>query len=280
MKIGFYCLNIWDEKVNFGLIFYRKIAFKKQDFMRNISLLFVLILFFACGNEGEEHMVFIEGGSFEMGNNNSPESSPQHKVDVADFYISKYEVTQEEWVELMDTLPVPKQLICKGCPIQFVSWDDVQEYIKRLNKKTGEKYRLPTESEWEYAAKGGKKSKGFLYAGSNKMEEVGWYKKNARGGDEGLKHPDFGVHPVGSKLANELGLYDMSGNVYEWCQDTWHLNYRNAPTNSNVWKGGESSRFVIRGGSWLADDHLCKNTRRSFNLNTTRNGAVGFRLAK
>ena len=182
-------------------------------------------------------MIAVQGGTFTMGC--TPEQGsdcwnnekPAHQVTVSDFYISKYEVTQAQWTAVMGTIvrqPISKTfpLMCIGeegdnYPMCCVSWEEVQEFISRLNTLTGKQYRLLTEAEWEYAARGGKKSRGYKYSGSNTLENVAWYIENSN--DE--------IHPVGTKSPNELGIYDMSGNVGEWCND-WYEDYSsNAQTD-------------------------------------------------
>lgn len=169
--------------------------------------------------------------------------------DTLNFYICKYEVTQELWEEVMKENP--SQMQGDNLPVEQISWDDCQLFIGKLNELTGKKYRLPTEVEWEYACRGGKYSKGYAYSGSNDIEEVAWYDGNS----------EDRTHPVGKKKPNELGLYDMSGNVWEWCQDL--LEY---------------SR-VCRGGSWIhnarnCDPSLRNETPQSFTINS-----LGLRLA-
>ena len=159
------------------------------------------------------NMVFVQGGSFQMGSNNGQsDEKPVHSVTVSDFYIVKYEVTQKEWRDIMGSNP--SKWKGDNLPVEKVSWDDVQTFIKKLNAKTGLNYRLPTEAEWEYAARGGNKSNGYKYSGSNDIGSVAWYASNS-----GSK-----THSVGQKKPNELGIYDMTGNVWEWCND-WYGDY-------------------------------------------------------
>lgn len=216
-------------------------------------------------------MVFVHGGTFQMGGNDSDRTKPIHSVMLSDFEIGKYPVTQKLWQEIMGGNPF-RFLGCHDCPAEQVNWDDVQEFLKKLNQKyPGKNYRLPSEAEWEYAARGGKQSKGYTYAGSNDIEEVAWYEKNSNGKS----------HPVGGKKANELGLYDMTGNVWEWCQDAWHDNYQGAPTNGSAWDSSSyAARRVLRGGSWLNNSYNCRVSLRNRDNFSGRYASVGFRLAR
>ncbi len=223
---------------------------------------------------GIRDMVFVTGGTFLMG---SPESDEEHEkeecphsVTISSFLIGKYEVTQADWFEVMGTNPSDNQG-CNDCPVEQVSWDEVQEFIKTLNSRAtnGKKYRLLTEAEWEYAARGGAKNASILtggggkYAGGNDIGAVAWY------GDNSGSKP----HPVGQKNPNELGLYDMSGNVYEWCQDLY-LGY----PDCQPYGPGSKSR-VNRGGGWLGNPLHCRSVCRHFNRAASHHNYVGFRLA-
>lgn len=215
-------------------------------------------------------MVFIPGGTFRMGDTfgegNSNEK-PVHTVTVSDFYIGKYEVTQKQWQEIMGSNP--SYFKGDNLPVEWVSWNDVQEFIRRLNARTGGNYRLPTEAEWEYAARGGNKSRGYKYSGSNEVDAVAWYDGNS----------NSRTHPVGTKQPNELGLYDMSGNVWEWCQD-YYGNY-SGESQINP-KGPSSGQYrVLRGGSWLNSD--VRNVRSSYRYRFNPDVCTfsyGFRLAR
>jgi len=215
----------------------------------------------------EPEMIFVEGGTFMMGKKGIAE--PVHEVTLSDFYIGKYPVTQAQWQAVMGANPSYFKG-CDDCPVEKVSWEDVQEFIKKLNAKTGKNYRLPTEAEWEYVARGGKQSKGFTYAGSNKLDEVGWYDGNS----------SSKTHPVGQKKPNELGIHDMSGNVWEWVEDCWNDSYKGAPTDGSAWRSGDSSRRVVRGGAWYNDGDLCRASVRLRYNSGYRNDDVGFRVLR
>jgi formylglycine-generating enzyme required for sulfatase activity len=213
-------------------------------------------------------MVPVEGGAFTMG---SPENEAdryldecQHRVTVNPFSIGQYEVTQADWYEVMGTNPSSFKN-CDDCPVENVSWNDAQEFIKAANRKYGRNFRLPTEAEWEYAARGGKKSQGWRYSGSSSLDEVAWYRYNA----------DKKTHAVGLKKANELGLYDMSGNVWEWCSD----QYGPYPGCAEPKEIDKNSR-VLRGGSWDYNVRNCRVSNRGRITPVNRDNGVGFRLAQ
>ncbi|MDR1369559.1 MAG: formylglycine-generating enzyme family protein [Dysgonamonadaceae bacterium] len=220
----------------------------------------------------EPEMVFVESGTFLMGTATGQggreakdTESPQHSVTVSSFNISKYVVTQGQWKLLMGKEPSGNT---KGdnLPVENVSWNDAQEFIRFLNTATGKNYRLPTEAEWEYAARGGAKSKGYKYSGSNNLIDVAWF-------DEG----GYSLNPVGTKMPNELGIYDMSGNVWEWCGD-WAEIY--TASSQRDPKGPSSGSFrVKRGGAWLSETRECRVVHRSWGKpNETFGKCLGFRL--
>ena len=190
---------------------------------------------------GDFDMVYVEGGTFTMGATSEQGSdaysdeSPAHSVTVSDFYIGKYEVTQAQWRAVMGSNP--SKFKGDNLPVEQVSWNDIQKFITKLNTMTGKTFRLPTEAEWEYAARGGNQSKGYKYSGSNTLDNVAWYYNS--GGK---------THPVGQKQPNELGLYDMSGNVWEWCQD-WYGSYSSS-SQTNPTGPSSGSYRVLRGGDW------------------------------
>jgi formylglycine-generating enzyme required for sulfatase activity len=219
----------------------------------------------------EPEMVFVEGGTFtmgctaEQGSDCDDDESPTHRVTIRSFQIGKYEVTQSQWTAVMGSNPSSNSG-CDNCPVENVSWNGVKEFIVKLNAKTGRNYRLPTEAEWEYAARGGNKSKGYKYAGSDAVGDVGWYDDNS--GDK--------THAVGQKQANELGLYDMSGNVMEWCSDWYGSNSSVAQTNP---KGPNSGTIrVSRGGSYPFWASCCRVSNRDRSEPDSKNANYGFRL--
>ncbi len=217
----------------------------------------------------EKTIVLVKVGCYQMGDtfgDGSEPEKPVHEVCVDDFYIGKYEVTQIEWEAVMGDNPSGFKG-CDNCPVENVGWDDVQKFINKLNQKTGKKYRLPTEAEWEYAARsGGKKER---YSGGNDPDSVAWYNSNS-----GKK-----THPVGQKKSNGLGLYDMSGNVEEFVSDWYGENYYKQSPKDNP-KGALSGEgHVIHGGSCLNEPRDIRVTLRSSGEPWLRNAALGFRLA-
>lgn len=171
-------------------------------------------------------MVKVTGGTFLMGTteeqgSDSYNERPVHSVTLSEYWMGETEVTQELWTAVMGSNP-SSFTGDNQRPVELVSWDNCQLFISKLNKLTGLSFRLPTEAEWEYAARGGNASQGYLFNGSNTIDEVAWNYANS--GSLGFNDPNYGTHAVGTKAPNELGLYDMSGNVYEWCQD-WYGNY-------------------------------------------------------
>lgn len=213
-------------------------------------------------------MVLIPEGEFQMGSNSGyANEEPVHKVSLNNFYLGRTEVTQEQWRAVMGTNP--SRFKGGDRPVENVSWNDVQAFIKKLNAKTGEKYRLPTEAEWEYAARGGQQSLGFECAGSNNQDEVAWYSH---------KHSEDKTHPAGQKKANELRLYDMSGNVCEWCQD-WYGAYPSSASNNP--QGPDTGSFrVLRGGSWYSGAGYCRVASRHNVDPDYVSSRYGFRVAR
>ena len=216
-------------------------------------------------------MIAVEGGTFNMGATSEQggdadsDEYPVHSVTLSDYYIGETEVTQELWEAVMGSNPSdfsgnPQR------PVEMVSWNDCQEFITKLNELTGKNFRLPTEAEWEYAARGGNGSQGYKYSGSNTISDVAWY--NGNSGSE--------THNVKTKSPNELGIYDMSGNVFEWCED-WYGGYSSGSQTNPT---GPSSGFfrVLRGGSWYSNTKACRVSNRSNDSPGSRYSRYGFRV--
>lgn len=248
-----------------------------------------------------DDMVYVEGGTFKMGAQSSSSSSsnydsnaysdesPVHSVTLSSYYIGKYEVTQQLWEYVMNytgtaadgsTMTAvatdpwlgdsnPSSTYGKGdyYPAYYVSYNDIVDYfIPRLNKITGKTFRLPTEAEWEYAARGGNQSKGYKYSGSNAIGDVAWYYDIASSKS----------HPVGTKSPNELGIYDMSGNVREWCSD-WYGSY-SSTAQTNPTGASSGTKRVLRGGSWNNRFPYCRVSVRDNSTPSFRDSTIGFRL--
>ena len=238
-------------------------------------------------------MVRVEGGTFRMGATSEQKDEawdgekPVHSVTLSSYYIGKTEVTQALWQAVMGSNP--SNFKGADLPVECVSWDDCQEFIQKLNSLTGRNFRLPTEAEWEFACRGGNNSRGYKYSGRNKLGSVAWYNGNSGGkthsvgtflwggflapkGDSGSK-----THPVGTKTPNELGIYDMSGSVWEWCND-WYGSYT-ANSQANPTGPQSGSGRVRRGGSWFNDARSCRSSNRNGNYPPDRCNFLGLRLA-
>ena len=212
----------------------------------------------------------VYGGTFTMGATSEmtepwDDEKPTHQVTLSSYYIGETEVTQALWKAVMGYNP--SNFKGDNLPVEQVSWDDCQEFIRKLNAATGRRFRLPTEAEWEFAARGGNQSRRTQYSGSNNIDDVAWYGGNC--GDS--------THPVKTKRPNELGLYDMSGNVDEWCQD-WYGSYTGYSQTNPTGPNNGSSR-VSRGGSWFNDARICRSSCRWDLAPGSRNYCLGFRLA-
>ncbi|MCX8481551.1 MAG: SUMF1/EgtB/PvdO family nonheme iron enzyme, partial [Sediminibacterium sp.] len=232
----------------------------------------------------ESEMVYVEGGTFTMGCTTEQgtacrdDGKPAHVVTLSSFYMGKYEVTQALWYKVMGNNPSDFK-DCDDCPVENVSWYDCQKFITKLNKLTGKQYRLPTEAEWEYVARGGNKSKGYKYSGSDNLDAVAWYHDNS-----GNK-----THRVGTKQANELGIFDMSGNVEEWCNDWFNLyNSSDAinptgPRRKLSNRGSEAGR-ILRGGYFseirFNDDISLSVSNRETYVPSLTFQFLGFRLVR
>lgn len=210
------------------------------------------------------NMVYVEGGTFMMGDK---DNKPKHKVTISSFAIGKYEVTQKEWETVMGYNP--SYFPGDNKPVDGVSWNDCQAFINQLNNITGAKFRLPTEAEWEFSARGGNLSKGYKFSGSDELNVVAWNVKNSANT----------THDIGTKSPNELGLYDMSGNVTEWCSDWYDGSYYRLSPNSNPQGPSTGTSRVARGGSF-SDGLFCEvSNRLLFSQPDSRNSGYGFRLA-
>lgn len=225
-----------------------------------ISLFALSLPFFVAAQNGtvkkftangvDFEMVYVEGGTYQMG-----ETGKTEETTVGNFHIGKTEVTQELWKAVMGKNPSTARGRVKERPVETVSWSDCKEFIEKLNQLTGQKFRLPTEEEWEYAARGGSKSLNYKFSGGDVIGKVGWYSKNS----------ETTTHPVATKAANELGIFDMSGNVWEWCSDPY--------------EGVEPLQYVIRGGGYTDTSQACWVWNRSKSDPKNRNDICGFRLA-
>jgi len=225
-------------------------------------------------------MVAVEGGTFtmcataEQGSDAIDDEYPTHQVTLSSYSIGQTEVTQELWQAVMGSNPSYFTGDLQR-PVETVSWDDCQTFINKLNQMTGKNFRLPTEAEWEYAARGGNRSQGYKYAGSNNIDDVAWYYDNSYA--LGSSNPDYGTHAVATKAPNELGLYDMSGNVWEWCQD-WYGSY-SSDAQTNPTGPATGSFRVGRGGCWSYLARYCRVSDRSYNAPSSTYYNPGLRLA-
>ena len=213
-------------------------------------------------------MIRVEAGTFQMGSTTGDSNEqPVHSVTLsADYYIGETEVTQELWTAVMGNNPSSFTSDSK-LPVERVSWNDCKTFITKLNALTGTDFRLPTEAEWEFAARGGNKSKGYTYSGSNAIGDVAWYTSNS----------ESKTHVVKTKTPNELGIYDMSGNVCEWCSD-WFGSYSSAAVTDPQGPSSGSNR-VRRGGSWINDAAGCRCAFRTYSTPTRTANGLGLRLA-
>ena len=210
-------------------------------------------------------MILVEGGTFQMGKSaDGNDVSPVHNVTLSDYYIGETEVTQELWQAVMGSNP--SRFKGNMLPVEQVSWNDCQTFITKLNELTGQNFRLPTEAEWEFAAKGGTQSKGYTYSGSNTIGDVAWYGSNSSK-----------THVVATEAPNELGIYDMSGNVWEWCQD-WYGSYSSS-SQTNPSGPSTGSYRVDRGGSWCYRATICRTAFRDGSSPTFGINSLGLRLA-
>ncbi|MBR3455624.1 MAG: SUMF1/EgtB/PvdO family nonheme iron enzyme [Bacteroidaceae bacterium] len=228
-------------------------------------------------------MVYVQGGTFQMGATSELESDsfddekPSHSVTLSSYYIGETEVTQGLWEAVMGTTVSQQRdkksktwpLYGEGVnyPMYFITWDECKTFVSQLNSLTGQHFRLPTEAEWEFAARGGNKSKHYKYSGSNTLSTVAWCHDNS----------DKSTHPVKAKIANELGLYDMSGNVSEWCED-WYGSYSSG-SQTNPAGPSSGSKRVSRGGCWENYERGCRVSCRYCDTPDYRIDCHGLRLA-
>jgi formylglycine-generating enzyme required for sulfatase activity len=231
-------------------------------------------------------MVVLPSGSFLMGSPPDPapdpfstekpktigeaNEKPQHRVQILSFAIGKYEVTQQQWHAVMGNNPSKNK--GRTLPVEQISWDDIQQFIAKLNQKTGQKYRLPSEAEWEYAARAGTTTEWSHGNDESKLGDYVWHKQNSGNKSQ----------VVGQKLPNPFGLYDTLGNVWEWVEDCWHENYAGAPTDGSAWTNGcARNRGVLRGGSWAANPAYLRLAKRGWtNLDLRDDWYSGLRLAR
>ena len=215
------------------------------------------------------NMIRVDGGTFTMGatsemTNPLDGEKPTHQVTLSSYYIGETEVTQSLWQAVMGSNP--SKFMGEDFPVEMVSWDDSQKFIRKLISLTGRKFRLPTEAEWEFAARGGNKSRHTKYSGSGNIDEVAWYYDNS----------DSKTHPIKGKKANELGIYDMSGNVSEWCQD-WYGSY-NSTSQTNPTGPSNGEYRVARGGSWWDHNGYCCLSSRHYGVPGGCGYGLGLRL--
>ncbi len=211
----------------------------------------------------------IPGGAFEMGSNESHREKPIHRVTIAPFYLGKFQVTQAQWLAVIGG-DNPSRFKGGELPVESVSWHDVMKFCETLSQQTDRSFRLPTEAEWEYACRAGSSGKWCFGDDENLLKQYAWYGEDW---DKGK------THPVGQKQANAFGLFDMHGNVWEWCEDVWHDNYNGAPTNGAAWlSGGDSKSRVLRGGSWYYVAALVRSAHRNGLVPGDRLNRIGFRV--
>lgn len=272
----------------------RESSSKRSERIMTIKIVLLFILFdfvlvYAASAAGIE-MTMVKGGTFKMGNQFEEmfeDELPVHDVTLSDYFIGTYEVTQSEWLAVMGANPSQVRGDLSK-PVESITWFDAINFCNKLSEKEGFKpcytigrnnhvafdqaangYRLPTEAEWEYAAKGGSHSKGYVYAGSNNLDEVAWYKDNSTGS----------THVTGLKKPNELGLYDMSGNVWEWCWD-WYGNSYNDVMGANPTGVAQGVERCRRGGGWHIISKSCRNSNRLGTPPQMSFNYVGLRLVR
>ncbi|MGK7946528.1 MAG: bifunctional serine/threonine-protein kinase/formylglycine-generating enzyme family protein [Microcystaceae cyanobacterium] len=222
-------------------------------------------------------MMAIPAGSFMMGSNDYDNQKPIHQVALQSFYMGKYPITQAQYQAVMGNNPsyfknAAKAPLSQGGwgvhPVEIVSWNDAQEFCRKLSKMTGKTYQLPSESQWEYACRAGSKSKWCFGDNEGQLGEYAWYSENS----------NHQTHPVGEKKPNNWGLYDLHGNVWEWCEDDYVDNYNNAPSDGTVYKNHSLKYYALRGGSYGYDPYACRSAYRNYGPCDLRNLYIGFRI--
>lgn len=236
-------------------------------------------------------MVRLPAGSFQMGSDEDaswsicyPCEQPVHTVNIGyDFYIGKCEITQAQWQAVMGTNPAEGHGVGVNYPVYFVSWEDCQAFITALGNLAQKTLRLPSEAEWEYACRALSVTR-FSFGDSNcaatgcdscELDSYAWW----CGNNGAFGTPEYGTKVVGQKLANSWGLHDMHGNVWEWCQDWWHIDYTGAPTDGSAWEAGGDTFRVLRGGDWGLSAADCRSARRNAVAPSSINSRVGLRIA-
>jgi len=245
---------------------------------KKLQLLVVFLWSFivSMGQKWEPDMVLVEGGKFKMGSEEGDnDETPVYELQVGDFYISKTEITVGQYREFCNktSRQMPDPPVWgwhDDYPMTHVTWSDAGAYCLWLSNTTTKKYRLPMEKEWEYAAKGGNKSQKYLFSGSNTVDDVAWFYETTYGS---------GPQPVGKMKGNELGISDMSGNVWEWCKDSYTLQYFNTSSPNTKGASGENYR-VIRGGAWNSSAYHNRITNRDRNIPNSANDNTGFRVVR
>lgn len=271
--------GMFDRPDRFGEFEFETVTVDKQGAIVERSLQRAQQFVEDLGNDVLLEMVIIEGGLFRMGSRESQgyaDEHPQHSVRVASFLLGKYPVTQEQWAEIMDWTPPYR---CHGAkrPVDRVAWHDAQEFCQRLSAKTGRSYRLPSEAEWEYACRAGGSTP--FSTGETITADFANYV-----GEHTFLDEPKGVYrhvttDVGSFHPNAFGLYDVHGNVWEWCADAWHDDYAGAPTDGSAWKRRTTADRVLRGGGWHDPPGLCRSAARLKQVADQREDFFGFRLA-
>jgi formylglycine-generating enzyme required for sulfatase activity len=249
--VGSYTEILTKKTITIQKTFFGK---KEVDLLENIEL----------------EMVILPTGSFMMGSDEYDSEKPKHQVALKQFAIGKYPVTQEQYEAVMGNNPSTFKDHPKN-PVEWVNWSDAKGFCERLHEKTGKQYRLPAEAEWEYACRAGTQTRYYFGDNEKLLGEYAWYNENS----------SSETHPVGQKKPNNWGLYDMSGNVLEWCEDGWHENYQDAPKDGSSWNNNhfETKRRILRGGGWRFIPRVCRSASRNWFEAHDYNFIIGFRLA-